>query len=176
MYLKKNYYRVQWKSWNIYSFSVVNIPLSLFLAMSGLIELDYVYDPFRNGLYCLRKKEFRLKHRNKATVCAMSSNVMSLSVVILLNHHIITIYYFSECIHCASEETYHFFRTTLTKIQSIKMNYTWAQISYTIPYQAHLKKINVCLSEQGVKCSEIARGNFFCSKIRQKLLASWARR
>ena len=42
-------------------------------------------------------------------------------------------------IHWASKETYHFFRATLIKIQSIKMNHNWTQISYSTPYQAHLK-------------------------------------
>ena len=36
---------------------------------------------------------------------------------------------FHALIHWASKETYHFFRVTLIKIQSIKMNRNWAQIS-----------------------------------------------
>ena len=47
------------------------------------------------------------------------------------------------------------------KLQSIRMNHILLQISYNTPYQAHLK--NVCLSKKGIKCREIARGNF--SKI-----------
>ena len=43
-------------------------------------------------------------------------------------------------INWASKETYHFFRATLTKIQTIKMNHIWTQISYNTPYQAHLNK------------------------------------
>ena len=42
-------------------------------------------------------------------------------------------------IHWASKETYHFFRATHIKIQSIRMNHNWAYISYNTPYQAHLK-------------------------------------
>ena len=57
----------------------------------------------------------------------------------------------------------HFFRVTLTKIHSIKMNHIWTQSSYSTPYQAHLKKTNVWLSQKGVKWGEIARGHF--SKI-----------
>ena len=63
-------------------------------------------------------------------------------------------------IHWASKETDHFFRATLTKIRSIKINHNWAQISYSTPYQAHLKR-KVCLSQKGAKCSEITRGYFF---------------
>ena len=33
-------------------------------------------------------------------------------------------------IHWASKETYHFFRATLTKIHSIKINHIWTQISF----------------------------------------------
>ena len=33
-------------------------------------------------------------------------------------------------IHWASNETYHFFRVTLTKIHSIKINHIWTQISF----------------------------------------------
>ena len=43
-------------------------------------------------------------------------------------------------IHWASKETYHFLRVTHIKIQSIKMNHNWPQISSDTPYQAHLKK------------------------------------
>ena len=43
-------------------------------------------------------------------------------------------------IHWASKETYHFFRATLTKTQSIKMNHISTQFSYSTPYQAHFKK------------------------------------
>ena len=57
----------------------------------------------------------------------------------------------------------------LTRSQSIEMTHNWAQFSCSIPYQAvqaHLKNIH-CLSQKGVKCSEIARGHFQKS---QKLL------
>ena len=44
---------------------------------------------------------------------------------------------------------------TLTKIPSIIMNHNWAQISYSILYQAHVKNKNktkhVCLSQNRVK-------------------------
>ena len=33
-------------------------------------------------------------------------------------------------LHWASKETYHFFRATLTKIHSIKINHIWTQISF----------------------------------------------
>ena len=33
-------------------------------------------------------------------------------------------------IHWASKETYHFFRVTLTKIHSIKINHIWTKISF----------------------------------------------
>ena len=45
----------------------------------------------------------------------------------------------SSNIHRASKETYHFFRATLAKIQSIKMNNIWTQISYSYLYYANLK-------------------------------------
>ena len=32
-------------------------------------------------------------------------------------------------VHWASKETYHFFRVTLTKIHSIKINHIWTQIN-----------------------------------------------
>ena len=48
--------------------------------------------------------------------------------------------YRTYLIHWASKETYHFFRATCTKIQSIKMNHIWTQISYSTPYWAYLKQ------------------------------------
>ena len=40
----------------------------------------------------------------------------------------------------------------------------WTQISYSYPHEAHLKTTtNVCLSQKGETCCEIARGQF--SKI-----------
>ena len=55
----------------------------------------------------------------------------------------------SLCVHWVSKETYHFFRATLIKIQSIiKMNHKWAQIRlYNTPFiLKHIKK-NKCLIE-----------------------------
>ena len=43
-------------------------------------------------------------------------------------------------VHWASKETYHFFRTTLTKSHCIKINNIWTQISFNTPYKEYLKK------------------------------------
>ena len=67
---------------------------------------------------------------------------------------------FGVYMHWASQETYQFFRATLTKIPSIKINHIWTQINYCCSYQSHLKKTIACLSPKGVKCCEIARGNY----------------
>ena len=48
-------------------------------------------------------------------------------------------YFALQNIHWASKETYHFFRATLTKIHYIKINHIETQISYSSPYEAHLK-------------------------------------
>ena len=37
---------------------------------------------------------------------------------------------------CPKKKTYHFFRATLTKIHNINI---WTQISFSTPYEAHLK-------------------------------------
>ena len=66
-------------------------------------------------------------------------------------------------IHWASKETYHFFRATRTKIQSIKINHIWTQISYSSRHKAHLKNQRVAFAKKEKKCGEIAKGNF--SKI-----------
>ena len=42
-------------------------------------------------------------------------------------------------INWASKETYHFFRTTLTKIHCIKNNNIWTQISFNTPLKEYLK-------------------------------------
>ena len=54
--------------------------------------------------------------------------------------------------------------------QSIKITHNWAQISYDTSYQGYLKKKKVWLRKNGVKCSEIARGQF--SKITQTVRLS----
>ena len=41
------------------------------------------------------------------------------------------------------KKTYHFFRATLTKIQSFKINHIWTQISCSTPDKAHLKNERV---------------------------------
>ena len=56
------------------------------------------------------------------------------------------------------KKTHHFFRATLTKIRHIKTNHICTQISFNIPYQAHLN-----FESKWRKCSEITRGHF--SKI-----------
>ena len=53
-------------------------------------------------------------------------------------------------IHLASKETYHLFRATHTKTQSIKMNHIWTQSSHSYPYQAQARG-------QILKITEIAR-------------------
>ena len=40
-------------------------------------------------------------------------------------------------VHWASKETYHFFRVTLTKIHSIKINHIWTQISFNTISEKH---------------------------------------
>ena len=37
-------------------------------------------------------------------------------------------------IYWASKETYHFFRATLTKIHTIKIDNLWTQLSFNTPY------------------------------------------
>ena len=65
----------------------------------------------------------------------------------------------------------YFSRATLTKIHCIKINHIWTHISYSYPYRAELKT-KVCLSQNGEKCSEIARGQF--SKITETAhLSGW---
>ena len=55
-------------------------------------------------------------------------------------------------VHWASKETYHFFKATHIKIQSIKMNHNWAQISSSTPYQACTsQKTNVSSSKKKKK-------------------------
>ena len=66
------------------------------------------------------------------------------------------------------KKTYHFFRATLTKIYSIKINHIWTQISYSFPHEAHLKTSNGCFCQKEKKCCEIAIRHFLKS---QKLLA-----
>ena len=47
--------------------------------------------------------------------------------------------YFFFKLNWASKETYHFFRTTLTKIHCIKNNNIWTQISFNTPLEEYLK-------------------------------------
>ena len=56
--------------------------------------------------------------------------LFSLKRIFSQSTHIQTVLHtvFTYTVHWASKETYHFFRTTLTKILSIKMNH-WTQIS-----------------------------------------------
>ena len=74
-------------------------------------------------------------------------------------------------IHWASKETYYFFRATLTKIQSNKVNHDWAYISYNTPCQAHLKIMFVWIKKEWnkVKSQEVI------FQKSQKLLASRTR-
>ena len=54
----------------------------------------------------------------------------------------------------ASKETYHFFRATLTKIQRIKMNHIWTQISCITTLEMHIWKktiTGVSLKPKGIK-------------------------
>ena len=46
----------------------------------------------------------------------------------------------------------HFFRAMLTKIQ-MKINHIWTQISYSSPYEAHLKNQMVAFGKKEKKSS-----------------------
>ena len=45
----------------------------------------------------------------------------------------------SKQLYTERQKKHHFFRATLTKIQSIKVNHILTQFSYSTPYKAHLK-------------------------------------
>ena len=92
------------------------------------------------------------------------SVVKSFLCVFMHNNNYLCLY-----VYWVSKETYHCSRGTLTKIQSIKMDHNWVQISSSIPYHAHLKKKKVCLSWKGVKLQEVI------FQRSQKLLNSQAR-
>ena len=70
----------------------------------------------------------------------------------------------SSNIHWASKETYNFFRVTLTKIHSNKLDHNWTKFVLLSIFE----NANVCSSKKGEKCGEIAKGNF--SKITE---AAW---
>ena len=55
-----------------------------------------------------------------------------------------------------SEETYHFFRATLTKIHHIKINQNFTLISHSTPYESHLKnqKVNFAKKEKNAVKSQ----------------------
>ena len=61
----------------------------------------------------------------------------------------------SSNIHWASKETYHFFRVTLTKIHSIKLDHNWTKLQYFLLLSI-FENANVCLSQKGEKCGEKA--------------------
>ena len=42
-------------------------------------------------------------------------------------------------IYTERQKKHHFFGATLTKIDRIKINHNWTQISYSSPHEAHLK-------------------------------------
>ena len=68
-------------------------------------------------------------------------------------------------IHWASKETYHFFRATLTKIHSIKINHIWTQISFTalILLNKNIRNTQDILASKRRKYGLITKGHF--SKI-----------
>ena len=72
-------------------------------------------------------------------------------------------------LHWASNETYQFFRATLTKILSIKMNHIWTQFSYIYSYLAKLKEKGLLESKRR-KMRWNRKRSF--SKKSQKVLAS----
>ena len=58
---------------------------------------------------------------------------ISLSMVHTLLHSNVM-----SVLHTEHQKKHHFFRATLTKIH-IKINHIWTQITYSSPYEAHLK-------------------------------------
>ena len=74
------------------------------------------------------------------------------------------------CNYIERQKKHHFFRATLTKIQTIKMKHIWTQFSYSNPYQTNLKKHTFVFKSKRVKWGEIGRGHF--KKNTQKLLVS----
>ena len=68
------------------------------------------------------------------------------------------------------QKKHHFFKLTHIKIQSIKMNHNWAQISKNTPYQAHKKKL--CLLESKKNKIYKVKSQEVMFQKSQKLLAS----
>ena len=70
-------------------------------------------------------------------------------------------------IHWASKETYHFFIATPTKIHHIKINHIWTLISYSTPYETHLKYQRVAFVKKDKNVVKLQK--VICQKS-QKLL------
>ena len=68
---------------------------------------------------------------------------------------------------------YHFFRANFTKIQRMKPNHIWIQLSYSAHYEFTSEQTKGCSYQNGKQCTKIAKGH---KKKSQKLLTERAPR